>query len=329
MSDTPALVQEQRRSGYALSVLHMLSLKAQTNLKNAKSYFGEHLATGDYYTESERVSGEWIGEGAETLGLTGTVQQSAFVALCDNVHPQTGQRLTKRLNETRKENAGTDDEREAANRRVFFDFTFSPPKSISLIALVGGDQRIIRAHREAVKIAVKELEQFASTRIRQAGSNSDRTTGNIVAALFEHDTSRALDPHLHTHCIIFNATHDEEESRWKALQNFQMLAAQKYVENVYYHELARVLRSCGYTLENSARGDFRAVEISSELCGRFSKRHREIDEQTREFLATNLEKITGNVRDIREHLAHKLRSRKMHNLAPKRLQALWKSQLFT
>ena len=305
----------------------MLSTKAQTNLKNAKTYFEEHLATGDYYTEGERLSGQWIGAGAELLGLSGVVGQKDFVALCDNTQPLTGQRLTQRQNHTRTDNAGTDEEREAANRRVFFDFTFSPPKSVSIIALVGGDQRVMRAHREAVKVAVRELEHFASTRVRQAGNNSDRVTGNIVAALFEHDSSRALDPHLHTHCIVFNATHDAQESRWKALQNYQMLVAQKFVENVYYHELARALRSCGYTLENAARGDFRVTEVSPELCERFSKRHREIEEQTREFLAANPEKAIGNVDDIREHLAHKLRSRKIHDVAPNRLHALWKSQL--
>jgi conjugative relaxase-like TrwC/TraI family protein len=307
-------------------VFRMLSMKAQMNLKNAKSYFEEHLATGDYYSESERVSGEWIGKGAELLGLSESVQRNEFVALCDNAHPQTGKRLTQRLNQKRIENAGTENEREAANRRVFFDFTFSPPKSVSIVALVG-DQRIVRAHREAVKIAVKELEEFAATRIRRAGNKSDRATGNIIGALFEHDTSRTLDPHLHTHCIVFNATHDAKEGRWKALQNSHMLVAQKYVENVYYHELARALRGCGYRLENSARGDFRVVGVSPELCQQFSKRHREIDEQTRAFLARNPEKQAGNVHNIREHLAHKLRSRKIHDVAPERLKALWRNQL--
>ena len=301
----------------------MLSPKPQTNLKSAQSYFTEHLAVGDYYAESNRVLGEWIGEGAEALGLASVVKQTEFVRLCENAHPRTGERLTLRLKHTRKES----DEREVANRRVFFDFTFSPPKSVSVAALVGGDERIVAAHREAVKIAVRELEQFAATRIRQAGSNADRLTGNIVAALFQHETSRALDPHLHTHCIIFNATHDSKEGRWKALQNYQMLTAQKYVENVYYHELARALRTCGYTIENSARGDFRVAEISTELCEQFSKRHREIDEQTREFLGANPEKADGNVRDIREHLAHRLRSRKIQELPPERLHSLWQKQL--
>jgi conjugative relaxase-like TrwC/TraI family protein len=305
----------------------MLSPQTQTNLKNAKSYFEEHLAVGDYYAEAERVVGEWIGKGAEMLGLDGVVVQSDFVALCENTHPRTGDRLTQRLKTTRVVNGGTEDEHQAANRRVFYDFTFSPPKSVSIAALVNGDTRVVRAHREAVKIAAVELERFAATRCRQGGQNSDRVTENIVAALFEHDTSRALDPHLHTHCIIFNATHDADEGRWKALQNYQMLVAQKYVEAVYYHELARSLRACGYLIENNARGDFRVAGISPELTERFSKRHRQIDDQARQFLTEHPEKNGGNINDIREHLAHRLRSRKMSDLAPDRLRALWQSQV--
>ena len=118
-----------------------------------------------------------------------------------------------------------------------------------------------------------------------------------------------------------------DEERWKALQNYQMLTAQKYVENVYYHELTRALRRCGYTIENSARGDFRVVGIAPELADRFSKRHRQIDEQTSQFLREHPEKSSGNINDVREHLAHRLRSRKMSDLPPERLRALWQSQL--
>ncbi|MGI8438179.1 MAG: MobF family relaxase, partial [Chthoniobacterales bacterium] len=243
---------EQSDALPALGIGEVLSPKTQTNLKNAKSYFEEHLAVGDYYSESEKVVGEWIGTGAGLLKLGAIVGQEEFLKLCDNRHPQTGERLTQRLNHSRRDVNGN--EAEVANRRVFFDFTFSPPKSVSIAALVAGDLRIVEAHRAAVKLAVNELEEFAATRVRRAGTNADRVTGNMVAALFEHETSRALDPHLHTHCIIFNATHDAEESRWKALQNYQMLAAQKFVENVYYHELAGALRHYGYTVENSARG---------------------------------------------------------------------------
>src|SRR3984893_2954338 len=213
------------------------------------------------------------------LGLGGVVTRDQFLALCDNLHPKTGEQLTQRRNTIRRAEDG-----EAANRRVFYDFTFSPPKSVSVAALVGGDKRIVTAHTEAVKIALAELERFAATRVRGAKRNADRRTGNIVAALFEHETSRALDPHLHTHCIVFNAQHDPEERRWKSLQNYEMLGAQKFVENVYYHELARALRTFGYTITNSARGDFELAEIPREFCERFSKRPRESGEERQKHL---------------------------------------------
>ena len=149
----PALSAEQRVDGGALRMWQMLSPKTQTNLKNAKSYFEEHLAIGDYYGDAERIVGEWIGRGAEMLGLAGAVAKDDFVRLCENAHPRTRERLTQRLKYTRKVFGPGEDEREQANRRVFFDFTFSPPKSVSIAALVVGDARIFDAHREAVKMA--------------------------------------------------------------------------------------------------------------------------------------------------------------------------------
>lgn len=290
----------------------MLSPKTQLNLKNAKSYFAEHLSVGDYYGENTRVQGEWLGEGAAKLGLTGVVAADDFLALCENQHPKTRNRLTQRRD---------------AVRRIFYDFTFSPPKSVSVAALVAADKRIVAAHATAVKLALGELEQFASARLRARGGNSDRRTGNIVAALFQHDTSRALDPHLHTHCIVFNATYDKTESRWKALQNYEMLGAQKYGENVYYHELARSLREFGYTVENKKRGDFEIAEVAPEICERFSKRHREINEKTRALLSSHPEKLAGNEKAIREHIAHKERPRKNHEPNSANLQKLWREQL--
>ena len=239
----------------------VLSPKTQYNLKNAKEYFEEHLCVGDYYSEDERIAGQWIGNGAALLGLGERVRRDEFLRLCENLHPQTGELQTQRRKTIRRELDEDGDERETANRRVFYDFTFSPPKDVSILALVGADQRITAAHDRAVKCAVAELEQFAATRIRSAGASADRCTANVVGAIFRHETSRALDPHLHSHCILFNATHDATEDRWKALQNYEMLRAQKYVENVYYHELARELGRLGYEVENQARGDLLSAEF--------------------------------------------------------------------
>ncbi len=106
---------------------------------------------------------------------------------------------------------------------------------------------------------------FAATRVRKEKANKSRLTKNVVAALFTHDTSRALDPHLHTHCIVFNTTHDSNLEQWKALQNYEMLRARKYVEAVYYHELAKDLHRFGYRIRNRARGDFEIEGVSDGL----------------------------------------------------------------
>ena len=183
----------------------MLTMKAQYSLKNAESYFREHLRVGDYYTEGRSVSGQWIGEGAKTLGLSGVTTEQEFMNLCRNHHPKTDEQLTPRLNSKRVSVDKDGNVHESANRRVFYDFTLSPPKSVSIAALVGNDQRIIEAHDEAVQVAMRQLQTYAATRVRTQGQYSQRTTGNVVGAVFRHDTSRALDPHLHSHCILFNA----------------------------------------------------------------------------------------------------------------------------
>lgn len=305
----------------------MLSPKAQYSVGDAKKYFREHLGVGDYYTEGQHVPGHWFGQAAEDLGLSGITTEEAFVRLCENLHPQTGEQLTLRQKTTRTEIDADGTERQAANRRVFYDFTFSPPKSVSIAALVGDDTRIVEAHEQAVAAALNQLQSFAATRVRKNGLCADRTTGNILAAVFRHDTSRALDPHLHSHCILFNATFDAVEKQWKALQNHDMLVAQKFIENVYYHELTRELVNYGYQIENKPRGDFEIKGISPELIEKFSKRRREIDEKTREVLAREPEKASGNVAAIRENIAHRERPPKLRDMALSRLQGLWDNQM--
>ncbi len=305
----------------------MLSRKAQYSLANAKAYFEEHLSTGDYYSEGVAVAGQWFGKAAESLHLPETVKRDEFLCLCDNLDPRTGKLLTQRLKTTRSEVGDDGEERTVANRRVFYDFTFSPPKSVSIAAFIGNDSRIVDAHDRAVRVSLQELERLAATRVRTKGSMSDRPTGNIVAGTFRHDTSRALDPHLHSHCVVFNATFDPVERRWKALQTLEMVRARKYVENVYYHELARELRAFGYNLKHNARGDFEVQGVSPELCQRFSKRHQEIDEKTRELLAKKPHLAKGNVPEIRNSIAQSERLRKIKSVRLGELRSLWTRQI--
>jgi conjugative relaxase-like TrwC/TraI family protein len=300
----------------------VLTAKTQYNLTNAREYFEEHLCVGDYYDEGQRVAGQWIGAGAEQLGLSGKVRADDFLRLCENQHPKTGETLTQRLNTVRM-----NDGKEAVNRRVFYDFTFSPPKSVSIVALAGADERIVAAHDHAVWSALRELETFATTRVRAGGGHGDRSTGNFAAALFTHDTSRALDPHLHTHCVVFNATFDPVEQRWKALQNYGMLQARKFAENVYYHELARQLRGFGYQIQNQARGDFQIEGVSEAICDRFSKRDAQIDKALAKLLDEKPELAGANLKEIRAKLAVKTRARKQKDLSRAELRTLWEAQL--
>ena len=300
----------------------MVTAKTQYSLKHAQEYFEEHLCVGDYYDEGQRVAGQWIGAGAEQLGLTGKIRADDFLRLCENQHPATGETLTQRLNTTR-----TNGDENAANRRVFYDFTFSPPKSVTLAAFLGSDERILAAHARAVRCALQEFEKFAATRVRLAGARNGRLTGNFAAALFTHETSRALDPHLHTHCIVFNATFDPVENRWKALENYELLRARKFAENIYYHELARDLRSFGYQIRNQSRGDFQVEGVSEELCERFSKRHAQIDAALEQLLADQPELSGTNLKELRAQLATERRARKQKDFSRDELRTLWNAQL--
>ena len=178
-----------------------------------------------------------------------------------------------------------------------------------------------------MQAALKDFEAFAATRVRAGGVRKERLTGNFVAAQFTHDTSRALDPHLHTHCIVFNATFDAVENRWKALENYELLRARKFAENIYYHEFARDLKAFGYRIRNRPRGDFEIEGVSEEICRRFSKRDAEIDAALAKLLADHPELGGANIAELRAKLATEKRTRKQKDLSRDELRQLWEAQL--
>jgi conjugative relaxase-like TrwC/TraI family protein len=278
----------------------MFTVVAQKNLPDAKRYFEEHLSRNDYYAAEEIHPGQWIGLGAERLGLTAgqDVSGEPFEALCENRHPQTGERLTLRQNEK-------------DNRRVFYDFTCSAPKSVSILAVTLNDERLVAAHEEAVQIAFRELETFAATRVRKQGQQTDRTTGNLVAARFTHTTSRALDPQLHTHCTVFNATFDETEQTWKALQAGAMYDAVRFGTEVYRNELARRLHALNYRTVPAKHG-FEIEGVSESVLQRFSKRSAQRDALIREMEQKLGRELTN---DEIAHAVHHSRDRKVKGIS--------------
>src|SRR5262249_30347334 len=150
-------------------VRQVVTAKTQYNLKNAEQYFEEHLCVGDYYDEGQRVAGEWFGLGAERIGLSGKVRAHDFLRLCENQHPVSGDTLPVRLN-----TPGTEIGPIMPNCRIFYDFPFPPPKSVSIVAFLAKDTRILESHGRAVRSALREFETFAATRIRTGGAQRDR-----------------------------------------------------------------------------------------------------------------------------------------------------------
>ncbi len=265
----------------------MFTAIAQKNLADAEGYFDEHLAQNDYYAAGEIRPGQWIGMGAERLGLNNAVTREQFHALCENQNPNDDQRLTLR-------------QEKANQRRVFYDFTCSAPKSVSVLAVTMDDDRLVMAHEEATRIAFRELETFAATRVRKQGSQRDRTTGNLIAAAFTHTSSRALDPLLHTHHTVFNATFDETEKRWKALQVGGMYDAIRYGTAVYRNELAKRVQAIGYRIRPAKHG-FEIEGVSEAVLKRFSKRSQQRDAVVRELEQKLGRKLSNNAIALAVH----------------------------
>jgi conjugative relaxase-like TrwC/TraI family protein len=218
----------------------MLTIRAMTD---GKGYSARHLEHSDYYAEGERVKGQWRGRGAELLGLKGDVRQEEFEALREGLDPESGEFLRQRQSADR---TGPDGEVQSHGRHLY-DFTISAPKSVSVMAIVGGDSRLIEAHQRAVGVALQELEKHAATRVRMDGANADRITGNLAIAVYHHDTSRELDPQLHAHAVAANLTYDGAEGRWKALQASGIYERRAYLTEVYREFSARLHELCAHS----------------------------------------------------------------------------------
>jgi conjugative relaxase-like TrwC/TraI family protein len=248
----------------------MLTIRAMTG---GAGYAQRHLEHSDYYDEHRKVQGEWHGHGAELLGLRGNVTSERFESIREGLLPETGEFLRPRHSADRFGQDGN----EQSKGRSLYDLTYSAPKSVSVQALVGGDERLIAAHDKAVREALAEAQRYAAARVRRNGANENRTTGNLIAALYRHDTSRELDPQLHTHAVTANLTYDGVEGRWKALQASDLYQRRAYLTEVYRNSLVHEVRSLGYEIDpkRDSRGrdyGFEIRGISDSLLERYSQR---------------------------------------------------------
>lgn len=255
-------------------------------VRGAVEYFREHLGVGDYLSEGERRAMTWVGKGAERLGLLGGCALKDFERLCRGLSPNGEKKLLVRD--------------KGGRRRVCFFGQISAPKDVSLLLLLGGDQRIAGWWEESVREALVEIESVVATRVRRGGVCEDRVTGEMIAAVVTHETSRALDPQLHTHVCIMNLTFDSPEGRWKGVQPSGFYRDQALFREVCHQRLARRLREGGYELSGWRSGNFDVVGVPAELRERFSKRRKAILTRAAEIGARSQNALQGVASNTRE-----------------------------
>jgi len=233
-------------------------------------YFEKESARENYWAAEAKQATAWRGQGAEKMGLRGAVDQQDFENLMDSKLPN-GQQLAH--------GAG-------GKRRMGYDLTFSAPKSVSLAGLLD-DQRIIAAHDAAVKSALDFVEtEGAQTRIKSAGEITHEKTGNLAVATFRHETSRNLDPQLHTHAVTANVT-QSKDGHWRGLDAREIYQNKMAAGAAYRGELAKNLQDLGYRVKitDPKKGTFELEGFSKKQLDRFSSRRQEIEAKLKTAIA--------------------------------------------
>ncbi|MBL1435410.1 MAG: relaxase domain-containing protein [Rhodobacteraceae bacterium] len=274
---------------------------------------GYYKSEGYYTTGSEEgdAAAQWFGKAAEALGLAGRIDDPLFSELLNGQIFKPGkdgpepERLMGRIVEGER------------LHRPGLDLTFSAPKSVSIAALVFEDERLIKAHDKAVLTAMAYVEQkLVQTRYYKNGDLQVETGGKIIAGLFRHDTSRLLDPQLHTHAVIANMV-ENSSGRMTAIHNDLIFKAQKLGSDIYRHELAHRVQQAGYTVERVGKDRLIEIkEVPPELTKQFSKRRAEIE-------AALKERGMGNTAKSAELAALATRTAKQENVDRGALQAGW------
>jgi conjugative relaxase-like TrwC/TraI family protein len=234
----------------------MLTISKPLSATQAQTYHAKEFTAAEqnYWKQNDTIQGEWHGRLAEKFGLAGSVGAAEFARLSEGQHPETGEQLVRhrKVHQYKTEDGKTV---VPVEHRAGWDATFSAPKSVSLTALVGGDERVREAHQQAVNVALDELERYTQARI--GGNRSAEMTGQFVAAKFQHDTARPVDgyaaPQLHTHVVVFNMT-ERENGQIRALQERSLFESQSYATAIYQSHLTWQLRRLGYEIESGKSG---------------------------------------------------------------------------
>jgi Ti-type conjugative transfer relaxase TraA len=225
---------------------------------------GANRGAEDYYTESGRTAGRWIGSGAAALQLAGNVDEKAFDRLAAGFHPETDVALVQRAGE---------------HHRPGWDLTFSAPKSVSVVwGIAEENQRkaIELAHLQAVERTLAFAEQQQLFVARRGHNGVQRESARPIIATYLHGTSREADPQLHTHAFVLNVAARDDGS-YGTLETKPLYEWKMALGAGYRAELAHELRALGYETAPDSKGSFRINEVPRDLERHFSKRRAQIE----------------------------------------------------
>src|SRR6202521_1255631 len=282
----------------------MLTISKPLSAGQSQTYHHKEFTAKEqnYWSQRGVIAGEWQGRLVEKFGLAETVSAEDFAKLSQGQHPQTGEQLVRQRASYEYQDADGKTIK-TMEHRAGWDATFSAPKSVSLTALVGADERVREAHRESVSVALDELERYVQARI--GGNLPAETTSKWVAAKFDHDSARPVDgyaaPQLHTHVVFFNLTETEDGEAY-ALQPRELYKTQQYATAVYRSELATRLKSLGYEIERGKSGQPETKGYSEKYLAASSARRQQIEE--------HLAKENQRGADAAQIAAHKTRGAK-------------------
>jgi conjugative relaxase-like TrwC/TraI family protein len=282
----------------------MLTISKPLSAGQAQTYHQKEFTAKkqNYWSQRGEIAGEWQGRLAQQFGLTGAVSADDFAKLSQGQHPQTGEQLV-RQRASYEYKIADGKTIKTMEHRAGWDATFSAAKSVSLTALVGGDERVREAHRESVSVALDQLEHYTQARI--GGNHPPETTGKFIAAKFEHDTARPVDgyvaPQLHTHAVVFNIT-ERDNAQSRAIQPQSLFASQQFATAIYQSELTYRLRQLGYEITTGRSG---APEIKG-----YTQEYLDASSPRSQQIRVYLERTGRSGKEAAEIAAHSTRDRK-------------------
>lgn len=228
--------------------------------KSADYYL--NLSKEDYYTASLEPEGQWFGDGVSMLGLPEAVTREHLSNLLQGLSPSADRALAQMGN----------------GHQTGWDLTFSAPKAVSVLwALTNETERakIAECHARAVREALRYIQEHCLFTRRGKGGHI-KEAPNLVAALFEHGSSRALDPLLHTHCLILNVAPRQDGTTGTIISS-PLFLNKMVVGALYRAELAHQLSKEIGLKPVKDKDSFTLEGMPKELAKQFSKRRAEIE----------------------------------------------------